>query len=104
MGAEVQNVPCLLSPEEVAQVFVDHVPGVCNFLFRQQEGVYSLNFIVSAYENGLAAFRNTALHAHFTQLLRLTVHYGKDSKPGASGYLREVAEAFMDCQAVQART
>jgi len=102
--ADVEDVPCKLSPEEVAQVFSDHVPGVCNFLFRQQPGVYSLNFIVAAYETGLAAFRNTPLHSHFTRLLRLVVHYGHENRPGASGYLREVAEAFMDCQAVQART
>merc|ERR1712093_327514 len=36
-------------------------------------------------------------------LLRLIVHHGYERKPGASKHLRDVAEAFTDCQAVQAR-
>lgn len=93
-----------LSSAEVAKVFERHVPGVENFLYRQQHGVHSLKFIQSAYEEGLRAFHGTDLNNHLLWLFRLVVHQGADDKPGASKYLREVAEAFTDCQAVQART
>lgn len=63
----------------------------------------SLSFIVTGYQVGLNAFAVTPLHDHLLWLLRLIVHYGHERKSGASSYLREVAEAFMDCQAVQAR-
>jgi hypothetical protein len=100
---DVKEPPCNLSTQEVIDVFDTHVPGVRHFLFRGQSGVYSLDFIVSAYQNGFAAFQETPLHMHLLSLLRIVVHYGRDNQPGASGYLKEVAEAFMDCQAVQAR-
>jgi len=92
-----------LSQQQVAAVFKRHVPGVQNFLFRQQPGQYSLNFLQVAYKDGFRAFKNTPLHEHFLGLFRLIVHHGHEDKDGASGYLVEVAEAFMDCQAVQAR-
>lgn len=92
-----------LSQQQVAAVFKRHVPGVQNFLFRQQRGQYSLNFLQVAYKDGFRAFKSTPLHEHFLGLFRLIVHYGHEDKDGASGYLVEVAEAFMDCQAVQAR-
>jgi hypothetical protein len=92
-----------LSQPQVAAVFKRHVPGVQNFLFRQQPGQYSLNFLQVAYKDGFRAFKSTPLHKHFLGLFRLIVHYGHEDKDGASGYLVEVAEAFMDCQAVQAR-
>lgn len=97
-------MPALLTPEQVGEVFIKHVPGVKNFLFRQKPGIYSLNFLQSAYQDGLRNFRNTPIHEHLIRLLRLIVHYGKDDKPDASMYLSDVAEAFTDCQAVQART
>lgn len=84
-------------------MFVAHVPGVRGFLYRQQHGVFCLDFIQEAYRNGLAAFRGTALEGHLTRLLRTVVHQGRDGRPGAAGHLAAVAEAFMDCQAVQAR-
>jgi hypothetical protein len=93
-----------LSSAEVAKVFERHVPGVEKFLYRQQHGVFSLKFMQGAYEEGLRAFHGTDLNNHLLWLFRLVVHHGADDKPGASKYLREVAEAFTDCQAVQART
>jgi len=100
---EAEDVPAYLSQDEVAEVFKRHVPGVEHFLFRQQYGQYSLQFMQTAYKDGLRAFQGTELHDHLMRLMRLVVHYGHEGKPGASGYLAEVAEAFMDCQAVQAR-
>jgi len=44
-----------------------------------------------------------AIHAHLLSLLRIIVHHGHAGKSESSTYLREVAEAFMDCQAVQGR-
>lgn len=101
---EAEEVPAQLSPEEVAKVFEDHVPGVRQLIYRQQQGVYSINFIQGAYKDGFRAFQGTDLHGHLTSLMRLIVHHGHAGKPGAKEYLREVAEAFTDCQAVQART
>lgn len=98
-----EEVPAKLTATQVAKVFTDHVPGVQKFLFRQQRGQYVLKFMQMAYQDGWSAFRGTALHDHLKWLMRLIVHYGYEGKPGASQYLSEVAEAFMDCQAVQAR-
>eukprot|EP00931_Biecheleriopsis_adriatica_P089499 TRINITY_DN63615_c0_g1_i2.p1 TRINITY_DN63615_c0_g1~~TRINITY_DN63615_c0_g1_i2.p1 ORF type:complete len:446 (+),score=88.08 TRINITY_DN63615_c0_g1_i2:14-1351(+) len=101
--AEVQEVPARLSEEEVEALFVEHVPGVKDFLFRGQDGVYSLNFVKSAYAEGLRAFQGTSLHSHLMWLLRLIVNHASDRGAEAAKYLQDVAEAFMDCQAVQAR-
>jgi hypothetical protein len=98
-----EEVQTRLTPAEVAKVFTDHVPGVRKLLFRQQSGQYVLNFLQSAYKDGWSAFRGTPLEGHLKWLMRLIVHHGHEGKPGAAQYLREVAEAFMDCQAVQAR-
>lgn len=92
-----------LTPAEVAKVFTDHVPGVHKLLFRQQRGQCVLKFLQMAYNDGWSAFNGTALENHLKWLMRLIVHYGHEGKPSASQYLSEVAEAFMDCQAVQAR-
>jgi len=103
ISQEIEDVPAKLSPKKIAKVFVNHVPGVQSFLYRQQPGVYALEFIQSAYQDGLAAFRGTMLHKHLTKLLRFIVHYGDANGAKASHDLHEIAEAFMDCQAVQAR-
>lgn len=95
--------PARLSAAEISTLFAERVPGVHEFLYRQQPGVPSLTFIQEAYREGLSAFRGTALDKHLTCLLRLVVHHGHEGKPGSKAFLREVAEAFMDCQAVQAR-
>merc|ERR1719336_40199 len=99
----VEDVPADLDPVAVAQVFIDHVPGVKTFLFRNTSSP-SLRFLVSAYEDGLHAFRGTPVHSHLRSLLRIVVHHSRDGQVGAVEGLREVAEAFKDCQAVQART
>jgi hypothetical protein len=103
LPADGEEVEAKLSAAEVAKVFTEHVPGVGKFLFRQQPGQYVLKFVQVAYKDGWNAFRGTDLHDHLKWLMRLIVHYGYEGKPGASQYLAEVAEAFMDCQAVQAR-
>mmetsp|Transcript_41722 Transcript_41722/g.129254 ORF Transcript_41722/g.129254 Transcript_41722/m.129254 type:complete len:375 (-) Transcript_41722:148-1272(-) len=103
LPAEAGEVPPKLSPQEVEKVFTDNVPGVRGFLFRQKPGQPSLKFLVSAYREGLRAFKGTALDAHLARLLRLVVHRGHEGRPGAARHLADVAEAFMDCQAVQAR-
>merc|ERR1712008_58892 len=58
---------------------------------------------MGAYKSGLRAFAGTPLHLHLLWLLRAIVHNGHANEAGASRRLLEVAEAFMDCQAVQAR-
>jgi len=95
--------PEKLSAKEVEQVFIDHVPGVQEFLYRDMEGEFATQFLVVAYKSGLRAFVGTPLHLHLLWLFRTIVHHGHANEAGASGRLREVAEAFMDCQAVQAR-
>jgi len=100
---QVEEEPSRLSSEEVRQIFIDNVPGVQNFLFREQMGNYSLNFLTSCYRDGFRAFRGTDLHDHLLWLLRLVVHHGEAGGQDASRHLREVAEAFQECQAVQAR-
>eukprot|EP00927_Polykrikos_kofoidii_P044577 TRINITY_DN38505_c0_g1_i1.p1 TRINITY_DN38505_c0_g1~~TRINITY_DN38505_c0_g1_i1.p1 ORF type:complete len:342 (+),score=57.59 TRINITY_DN38505_c0_g1_i1:48-1028(+) len=92
-----------LTDAQVARVFTDHVPGVCGFLFREQRGVYALKFLQLAYRQGLQAFAGTNVNDHLTSLMRVIVHHGYDSGAVASRYLAEVADAFKDCQAVQAR-
>jgi len=96
--------PERLSAKEVEQVFIGHVPGVQEFLYRDMEGNFALQFLVVAYKSGLRAFVGTPLHSHLLWLFRAIVHNGHANEAGASRRLREVAEAFMDCQAVQART
>jgi len=102
--AEVESVPLHLQPCEVAKVFKDHVPGVTKFMYREHSGEPSLQYIQKAYKDGLTAFEGTPLHRHLLALMRIIVHHGYENAPGASGHLKEVAEAFTDCQAVQART
>jgi len=101
---ELEEVPARLGAEEVAKVFKDHVPGVERLIYRQQPGNYSLGFIQSAYAEGLRAFSGSDMHEHLMWLMRLIVHHGHEGQPGAARHLREVAEAFTDCQAVQGRT
>jgi hypothetical protein len=103
LPAAASDEPLQLSPAEVCKLFKEHIPGVENFLYRDIPGNHSLDFIVTGYTYGLKAFIGTPLHDHLLWLLRLIVHYAHDRKPGASRYLRDVAEAFRDCQAVQAR-
>eukprot|EP00440_Ansanella_granifera_P004152 gb/GFBE01004504.1/.p1 GENE.gb/GFBE01004504.1/~~gb/GFBE01004504.1/.p1 ORF type:complete len:649 (+),score=158.00 gb/GFBE01004504.1/:1-1947(+) len=103
MPGEATEEPLRLSEQEVEAVFERHVPGVRDFIYRQQPGVFSLKFMCGAYQEGLRAFAGTSLHKHLLWLFRRIVHDGHDDRPGASRYLREVAEAFTDCQAVQAR-
>lgn len=103
LPSEGEEVKAYLSVAEVGKVFTDHVPGVRKFLFRQQPGQHVLKFLQTAYKDGWTAFRGTALQDHLKWLMRLIVHYGHEGRPGARQYLTEVAEAFMDCQAVQAR-
>jgi len=45
----------------------------------------------------------TAMWSHLLSLFRVIVHHGHDTQKDCAKYLGEVAEAFMDCQAVQAR-
>lgn len=99
----LEEIPGRLSPEEVEKVLCDHVPGVRDFLFRGQAGQHSLDFIKTAYSSGLRAYSETDLHEYFMWNLRLVVHESLEGKAGAVKHLREIAEAFMDCQAVQAR-
>jgi hypothetical protein len=98
-----EEVQAKLSASAVAKVFSDHVPGIQRMLFRQQRGQCVLKFLQVAYKDGWSAFKGTALQDHLTWLMRTIVHYGHEGKPGAARYLSDVAEAFMDCQAVQAR-
>lgn len=99
----MQGIAAKLTEAEVEQVFVERVPRVQSFLYRGQPGVHALKFVTKAYRSGLVAFKNTCLHEHLICLLRLIVHYGHANGDSATSHLREVAEAFMDCQAVQAR-
>jgi len=59
--------------------------------------------MVSAYREGWQAFRHTPVHEHLLWLMRRIVHHGHERGKDASAHLGEVAEAFRDCQAVQAR-
>lgn len=102
-AVEATEEPARLSSEEVARVFISHVPGVRNFLYRDTPGQHSLQFIQQAYVNGLRKFQGTNLHGFYTGLLRLIVHHGHAGENGCAGHLCEVAEAFKDCQDVQAR-
>jgi hypothetical protein len=95
--------PAKLTSEEVANVFISHVPGVRSFLYRDTPGQFSLCFIQQAYANGLRKFQGTNLHSFYVGLLRLIIHNGHVGTPGCTGHLFELAEAFKDCQDVQAR-
>jgi hypothetical protein len=103
LPAEATEEPAKLSADEVERVFTDHVKGVRHFLYRDFHGEYSLNFIKSAYRDGIRAFHGTSVHGHLLSLMRLIVHHGHAGGAGAANYLTQVAEAFKDCQAVQAR-
>jgi len=96
LPVDAREEAACLSDREVERRFTDHVPGVRGFAYRET-GDKALDFMVEAYNAGLKAFRTTPVHNHILWLMRVVVHRGS---PAA---LREVAEAFMDCQAVQAR-
>jgi len=99
-----EDVSAKFSDDEIKKVFRDHVPGVEKFLFRGKPGQYSLNFIANVYRDGLRAFEGTPVHLHLRSLLRFSVHRGAEAGKQVAEDLRELAEGFMDCQAVQART
>jgi len=92
-----------LTADEVRSVFVKHVPGVESFVYRGMRGRHVLGTIVSAYFDGVPAFSGTPVHGHLLSLMRLTVHGAHDGQPVAASRLRDIAEAFMDCMAVQGR-
>lgn len=62
-----------------------------------------MDFLGTCYQNGLQAFSGTPINCHLTQLYRLIVHHCRNRGPKASLHLLELAEAFTECQAVQAR-
>lgn len=99
----LEKVPAKLDDAEVRRVFMEHVPGVEGFLFRQEQGNYALRWIVVVYRDGVRAFRGTPVHKHLKRLMRIIVHHCHTGGEGAANHLRDIAEAFMDCQAVQAR-
>eukprot|EP00928_Gymnodinium_smaydae_P100494 TRINITY_DN9872_c1_g1_i1.p1 TRINITY_DN9872_c1_g1~~TRINITY_DN9872_c1_g1_i1.p1 ORF type:complete len:447 (-),score=80.84 TRINITY_DN9872_c1_g1_i1:242-1582(-) len=99
----ITEEPARLRADEVEKIFVDHVPGVQNFLYRDMPGKLSLDFVKAAYFTGIRAFHGTDLHQHLLSLMRIIVHYADEGRPESSRHLQEVAEAFQDCQAVQAR-
>lgn len=104
VAADAGSASARLRDAEVEKVFLDNVPGVDKFLFRGKAGVYSLRFLVSAYKEGLRAFRDTPVHEHLISMMRQVVHCGHARGAEVAKDLREVAEAFTECQAVQART
>merc|ERR1719401_3065090 len=63
----------------------------------------SIDLLTSVYHEGLHAYQGTAVWNHLLSLFRVIVHYGHDGQKDCAKHLREVAEAFTDCQAVQAR-
>eukprot|EP00929_Paragymnodinium_shiwhaense_P116986 TRINITY_DN8707_c0_g1_i6.p1 TRINITY_DN8707_c0_g1~~TRINITY_DN8707_c0_g1_i6.p1 ORF type:complete len:467 (+),score=131.77 TRINITY_DN8707_c0_g1_i6:72-1472(+) len=103
LPAQASEEEAKLDAAGVRKVFIDHVPGVEKFLYREMHGNYCLKFMVSAYFDGLRAFKATEMHNHLLWLYRRVIHHGHAGGKGAAAHLREVAEAFMDCQAVQAR-
>lgn len=103
LPTEASEESSRLSQQEIRTLVIELVPGADNMLYRDFEGQYALDFLATAYANGIRAFEGTHMKNHLLWSLRLIVHYGDDRKPGAARYLRELVEAFMDCQAVQAR-
>merc|ERR1719379_368029 len=63
----------------------------------------SIDLLTSVYQGGVQAYQGTTIWSHLLSLFRVIVHHGYDRQKDCSKHLREVAEAFMDCQAVQAR-
>lgn len=100
---DIDDVPAKLTQDEVKAVFIEHVPGVERFLYRMQPEVRSLQFCLTAYQDGLAAYRGTPAHEQLVRLMRYVVHQAHEGNPEAALHLREVAEAFQECQAAQAR-
>jgi hypothetical protein len=95
--------PERLTANEVRSVFVKHVPGVKSFVYRGMRGRHVLGTIVSAYFEGFPAFSGTPVHGHLLSLMRRIVYGAHDGQPVAASRLRDIAEAFMDCMAVQGR-
>mmetsp|Transcript_41952 Transcript_41952/g.90075 ORF Transcript_41952/g.90075 Transcript_41952/m.90075 type:complete len:487 (-) Transcript_41952:262-1722(-) len=100
---ELAEEPAKLSEAQVTAVFTKYVPKVKEFFFRGKPGQPSLKFLVSAYRSGLQAFRGTELEKHLIWCIRFVVHQGHNRRPDVGRHLIEVAEAFTECQAVQAR-
>jgi hypothetical protein len=106
LPTEIPDEPQRLTEEEVRRLFVKHVPGVEKFLFRDLPGQYSLSFAIESYASGLRDYNKTPLGKHLLNLLRVVVHHCYDApdSSSASRHLYDVAAAFRDCQAIQART
>jgi hypothetical protein len=98
----IEDEPAKLKQDEVRQVFIRHVPGVEALMYRDQRK-HVLDLLTSAYHGGLQAYQGTTIWNHLLSLFRTIVHHGHDEQMNCARHLREVAEAFMDCQAVQAR-
>merc|ERR1712151_988495 len=59
---EMKEESARLNQEQVRAVFVESVPGVEQWLYRDMPGQYALNFIVLAYFNGIQSFQGTSIH------------------------------------------
>jgi len=98
----IEQEPARLTEEEIRNVFIQHVPGIQNMFYRNTSST-ALDLICTTYNKGLQNYVDTDIHTHLLSLLRFTVHQFYDGKVVDSRHLHDVAEAFTDCQAVQAR-
>lgn len=103
LPGEVHDEPARLSEDEVERVFAHHVPHLHMLFYRGKPGCQIVRFLLSCYRDGLSAFKGNPLNEHLRRLFRALVHHGADGGADAARFLTEVAEAFTDCQAVQAR-
>lgn len=104
LAQDIDDVPVEMTEDEVQEFILQQVPGVESFVYREQEGAFVLVYLVDCYFNGIKAFRESILNHRLIKLFRLVVHHGRDNGPKSAVHLKEIAEAFQNCQAVQART
>jgi hypothetical protein len=103
LPAEAHEEPARLSEEEVERVFAQHVPHLRRLFYRGKPGSYIVRFLTACYRDGLGVFQGNPLNEHLIRLFRALVHHGAIEGAKAGRLLTDVAEAFTDCQAVQAR-
>lgn len=96
-----EEVPMRLSLPEVAKLFLDRVPGVQRFVVQGRRGHFSLKTLQAAYAQGLPAAGER--RERLLRLLRLVVHRCHDGGAQGNEPLRELAEAFREGDAAQAR-
>mmetsp|Transcript_45915 Transcript_45915/g.143838 ORF Transcript_45915/g.143838 Transcript_45915/m.143838 type:complete len:539 (-) Transcript_45915:121-1737(-) len=98
-----------MGPEEIRAAIVRRVPEAESWVAPRSNDTPAIEFLIKSYDSGLPAFPS-AVRKHLAEGVRLVVWAAANpaeagvAEARADYFARQLAEAFTNCQAVQART